>query len=414
MTEQEKLKHYIDMTLKSKLDKSITQFTDPVVYNHLKFMESYLNKSARPLAIYPCSWDVLELDFTLIESPLSFFNPHRADNAIFRVEEDAYIFSFQKHEASGTLNSRYLAITNPSVDKVFNVFKNLAKKYTEQVESERAEYIVENSFNRLILPKSIKEDIFSDIQKFMENRKFYTDELKAPWKRGYLLAGPPGNGKTLLLKNIVGRFGFTAQKLENIIKQQQKDNEIRTATTRDNLSNSWIGIRDLERIFFPDHPTPQFVYIEDLEKQVINFHSDDQAEITLASVLNAIDGLGDNDGTIFIATTNDLEILNNALVRPGRIDKIYTIDNPAEPEIKEFLDYFHMKFSGIGDEQSSKEYVVQKLKGLNMSSIEEFIRMCTIDNGHEPISKEKMEACIEKIKVHNEMRKKMTNLGFQT
>ena len=66
----------------------------------------------------------------------------------------------------------------------------------------------------------IKKDILSDISDFSSSKEEY-DKMKIPWKRGYLLIGDPGLGKTMLIKGIRQFFNFETHKLEDMIDRKQ-------------------------------------------------------------------------------------------------------------------------------------------------------------------------------------------------
>ncbi|KKL15450.1 hypothetical protein LCGC14_2505440, partial [marine sediment metagenome] len=65
----------------------------------------------------------------------------------------------------------------------------------------------------------MKDDIVSDLSNFLQSENQYR-ELNIPWKRGYLFSGPPGNGKTLLLRQIGKAFDIKLKNLLDFINER--------------------------------------------------------------------------------------------------------------------------------------------------------------------------------------------------
>jgi len=141
--------------------------------------------------------------------------------------------------------------------------------------------------------------IFDDLTQFEESREKYL-EKGIPYRRGYLLHGPPGTGKTI-----------TAQAMANFLKRDLRILNLRQSTGLDSLmarNDSLIMIEDIDAT----------------GSNVKNREDDDNEETTLgptlSQILNAIDGVTTGEDIIFIFTTNHIDQLDPALIRPGRID----------------------------------------------------------------------------------------------
>jgi chaperone BCS1 len=188
------------------------------------------------------------------------------------------------------------------------------------------------------LDKEIKDNIVNDITRYLEPKtaEFYKNN-GIPYRRGYLLHGPPGTGKSSLSKALASHFNLALYCM--------------------NLGEEGIGDHNL-RSAFAALPTKCIVLLEDIdsagigrekpvesqaEKDAINaaaqagalpdgISADDfsfstaymgrgMARITLSGLLNALDGASASEGRIVIMTSNHPEVLDSALIRPGRVDK---------------------------------------------------------------------------------------------
>jgi chaperone BCS1 len=166
----------------------------------------------------------------------------------------------------------------------------------------------------VILSKEKKTALLEDIKSFLdlESRAWYA-RRGIPYRRGYLLHGPPGTGKSSLSLSIAGEC----------------DLDVYILSLTDVDDNS---LREL----FAELPTRCVVLLEDIDaatathsrqrdvtprKENGNFgNKKSGGELSLSALLNAIDGVGSQEGRLLIMTTNHMEHLDAALIRPGRID----------------------------------------------------------------------------------------------
>lgn len=166
------------------------------------------------------------------------------------------------------------------------------------------------SISSVVLDKDIKENMINDIKKFLDGREEY-DSRGIPWKRGYLLYGPPGNGKTSFVKAIAAEFD-----LELLVIQ---------------LS----GVSEDSRLsYLMSSSKPKIILIEDIDRQDINNLSDKniKCRITNSGLLNAVDGVAPSDGRILFVTTNNIGNIDPALFRSGRLDKKVLFDNASKKQ----------------------------------------------------------------------------------
>ena len=152
----------------------------------------------------------------------------------------------------------------------------------------------------LILADSILEDTLEDLRDFYRSSTWYA-ERGIPYRRGYLLHGPPGTGKTTLVLALAGELKLPVATL--------------------NLSDRLMSDESL-RAMVDALPAAALLLIEDIDCAFNEKRSaTGTSGITLSGLLNALDGVSSRDGRVLFLTTNHPERLDPALLRPGRVDR---------------------------------------------------------------------------------------------
>jgi len=155
----------------------------------------------------------------------------------------------------------------------------------------------------VILKRGQAERVIEDLKTFLSQEEKYT-ELGIPYRRGLLLSGPPGTGKTSLASAITHELGLEVYYIA--LSALESD-----STLSELLSN--IDPRSV-------------LLLEDVDVvHAAKERDDEENGVTMAGLLNALDGFITPHGLITIMTTNHIEVLDPALIRPGRIDMIETI-----------------------------------------------------------------------------------------
>lgn len=178
--------------------------------------------------------------------------------------------------------------------------------------------LLKRSLDSIILSPSIKDDIIKDIDCFKSRGPTYA-ALNIPYKRGYLLAGPPGTGKTSLIHAIASRYDCDIYKISLASKE---------------LNDSILGG------LFSNLPDSSIAIIEDIDCLFTDRDVKSNEGVTFSGLLNAIDGIGNKHGHILFMTTNHKEKLDSSLIRPGRADKHYYLDNPSDAAITQLIQRF--------------------------------------------------------------------------
>lgn len=163
------------------------------------------------------------------------------------------------------------------------------------------------TFDNLILPPQLKQELREDFRRFFASREVY-ERYGIPWKRGALLLGPPGNGKTHAIKALLNELKLPCLYVKSF-------NSFRK-TEQSCLRAVFARAR---------HCAPCVVVLEDLDTLV--------GKKSRAFLLNELDGFANNHGVAVIASTNHPKKLDAAMLeRPSRFDRKYHFTAPAAPE----------------------------------------------------------------------------------
>lgn len=196
------------------------------------------------------------------------------------------------------------------------ILKEAQELYSKSAEDKTLIYYFKESWNQWIrlsqhesrtiesvyLEKDMKKDLMKDIDRFFDSATLYRKN-GTPWRRGYLLHGLPGTGKTSLVSAIAAKY----------------DLNLAIMNIADIRNSSFVsGINSV--------PPRTILLIEDVDAL---FESDDndrssrssRNQVNFSTFLNGIDGVATPEGRITIMTTNHIEKLDSALIRPGRIDR---------------------------------------------------------------------------------------------
>lgn len=205
------------------------------------------------------------------------------------------------------------------------------------------------NLNTVIVEKDTKTNLLKTIDSFINSKEWYL-EKGVPWRLGIMLSGPPGTGKTSLVKALCSYYNKDLY-IVNLINMN--DNILRDA-----LSSV---------------PEGAIVVIEDIDAGGIGITREvgtiaagpGETEFmgtTLSGVLNAIDGVASGEGRILIATTNHIENLDQALIREGRFDLKASIGYMTDETYREYLGRFYdVDFSGYSVKRNLAPCTLQKL-----------------------------------------------------
>lgn len=202
-----------------------------------------------------------------------------------------------------------------------------------------------------------KEEV-QEIVHFLKNPKKYT-ELGGKIPKGALLVGPPGTGKTLLAKAVAGEaeVPFFSMSGSDFVEMF-----VGVGASR---------VRDLFRQ--AKEKSPCIVFIDEIDAvgrargRNLNTGSNDERENTLNQLLTEMDGFGSNSGVIILAATNRADVLDKALLRPGRFDRQIMVDLPDVHD-RQAIFNVHLRSVKI-DESVNVEFLARQTPGFSGADI---------------------------------------------
>ena len=295
--------------------------------------------------------------FALVAGPGRHFLRYRnAFVAVNRVRETKQYDKDGKPWETITLTTLY------SQRHVFeSMFKEAHALATQSIEGKTPIYIPRSisweqfgnprqkrPLDSVILDKGVKERIVADVQDFMASEKWYADR-GVPYRRGYLLYGPPGTGKSSFIQALAGHLNYAIAIL--------------------NLSEKGLSDDRLNHLLTLI-PERTFVLLEDVDVAWANRQSP-QADgyhgpnVTMSGLLNALDGVASAEERILFLTTNHVERLDAALVRPGRVDMTVHLGNATSYQIEQLWARFYEEVDPDG---AFKQRFMQRLRELGISS----------------------------------------------
>ena len=242
-----------------------------------------------------------------------------------------------------------------------------------------------------------KEEL-EEIVDFLRAPKKYTN-LGARIPKGVLLVGPPGTGKTLLAKAVAGEAGVPFFSISG-----------------SDFVEMFVGVgASRVRDLFEDAKknAPCIVFIDEIDAVARRRGTGmggghDEREQTLNQMLVEMDGFGVNEGIIVMAATNRVDILDPAIMRPGRFDRKIVVGRPDVAGREEILNV-HAKNKPLGDDVDLKQ-VAQTTAGFTGADLENLLNEAAIVTAREErayITQEDIRKSFVKVGIGAEKKSKV-------
>lgn len=204
----------------------------------------------------------------------------------------------------------------------------------------------ERTLDSVILAENVKMALVKDVENFDGKKEWY-NERGLQYGRGYALAGPPGSGKTSLVTALASKFRKTVWCID--------------------LSS--MHASGVSSVLWDHCGEGDIVLFEDIDAvyRGREYLPDNPGGMEFNTFLNVIDGIATTPGLIKIFTTNHVERLDPALLRPGRCDKIFHFGNATESMASEL----YLKF--FPEEPVHSESFAKKGAGKSMCFLQEHL-----------------------------------------
>ncbi|KAH6990320.1 BCS1 N terminal-domain-containing protein [Ilyonectria destructans] len=198
----------------------------------------------------------------------------------------------------------------------------------------------------VVLDEGVKESVVNDVKDFMDRQQWYVDR-GIPYRRGYLLFGPPGSGKTSFIQALAGELDFSVAMI-NLSEMGMTDDKLAYLLTK--------------------LPKRSLLLLEDADAAFVNRRQRDSdgyngATVTFSGLLNALDGVAAGEERIAFLTTNHVDRLDPALIRPGRVDLMLRIGEATRFQAGQMWDRF---YGDVDVDHSGRERFLVRLDELGL------------------------------------------------
>jgi len=230
------------------------------------------------------------------------------------------VYYFSGPAADHESMTSVLIARRESIDQVMRLIEALDARESQprlHVHQSQSRLVPHCDWDDLVLDPSIVSLLKNDYESFWGRQSWFR-EHHLPFRRGYLLHGPPGNGKSTAIRAMMSSrslSAFTIRLFDPRTTDYDLDDTFEEALT--------------ER--------PAMVLLEDLDRAFPR-SGDSRSQVSLQSLLNSLDGVASGEGIVVVATANEPAALDPAILRrPGRFDRVVHFPSPDRLLRQEYL-----------------------------------------------------------------------------
>ncbi|KRW98961.1 P-loop containing nucleoside triphosphate hydrolase [Pseudocohnilembus persalinus] len=242
-------------------------------------------------------------------------------------------FDFRIYQRSLIISSYYnfkilKELVNEALDYNLYQEKDMTQIYAVQSGSRWQKIFVKTprTLESVILPKQTTEFLIQDVKKFYSREKWYYSK-GVPFRRGYLLYGPPGAGKTSFVYALAG-----------LLKMNICVVSLNSKRMSDQILQNLLQCT----------PPKSIILMEDVDTLYDQRTQSNRSQVTFSGFLNCIDGILAQEGHVLFMTTNHREKLDSALIRPGRADVHVKLDHADKYQIQKLFCNIFSENEGVG------------------------------------------------------------------
>ncbi|PIL31643.1 transporter [Ganoderma sinense ZZ0214-1] len=279
---------------------------------------------------------------------------------------------------------------------IFSVGKSKARMFNNETD-------VRVRFNDIAGMDEAKVEIMEFVSFLKEPSRY--ERLGAKIPRGAILSGPPGTGKTLLAKATAGEAGVP---FYSVSGSEFVELFVGVGSSR---------VRDL--FATAKKNAPSIIFIDEIDAigksrgKGKGFGGNDEREQTLNQLLVEMDGFGTQEHVVVLAGTNRPDVLDSALMRPGRFDRHITIDRP-DVVGRRGIFMVHLKPLRLSDTLPEREKFAEKLavltpgfSGADVANVCNEAALHAARVGHDAVTEDDFEAAIERVIVGLERKSRL-------